>query len=295
MDQPLPRVVPAAVTPFSERGERVLLEWVPQHLAYLEHRGADGVLTLGTNGEGPSLSLEERRDMIDAVLMHRGRLRVFAGTGCASLPDTVALSRYAIERGVDAVMVVPPFYFKAVDTAGLIAYYDALLAALPRERRLLLYNIPAVSGIEMSDDLVDALIERHADRLLGVKDTSGSVERTRRYVERYPQLAVYNGSDSNLAAAIEAGVAGTISAAANVFADHVAWVFRAHETQGDVVGAQAQLSRTEQMLAGFPPYSAIKHLLHFIAGLPLTYVRPPLRDLTSDEANELRRLAQQLE
>jgi 4-hydroxy-tetrahydrodipicolinate synthase len=283
----LPRVVPAMITPFSEGGTGIRLDFIPQHLAYLEHRGADGVLALGTNGEGVSMSLEERRDIIDAVLTHRGRLSAFFATGCAALPDTVELSRYAIERGADAVMIVPPFFFKDVSGEGLAAYYAAVLEALPPERKVILYNILDASGAEISDALIDALLERAPGRLLGVKDTSGDVERTRAYVERYPQLVVYNGSDANLAAALDAGVAGIISATANVFPDLVAQVIAAHESRGDVAGAQAQLSRVREIIERFPSHSAIKHMLEEIAGLPLTYVRPPLRDLTLGEAQEL--------
>ncbi len=290
----LPRILPAAVTPFSEGGERLLLDWVPQHLAYLEHRGADGVLTLGTNGEGVSLSLQERREMIDTVLTHRGRLRVFAGTGCASLPETVELSRYAIERGADAVLIVPPFYFKEIAAEGLIAYYEAVLSALPPERKVVLYNIPDTSGVEISEELVDALIERVSERLLGIKDTSGRVERTRRYIERYPQLAVYIGSDGTVGDAMAAGAAGAISAVANVFPDLVGWVLRAHDTGGDVAAAQAEVTRVRDTLNRFPSHSAIKHLLHLVAGLPLTYVRPPLRDLTPEEAKALAQQVQEL-
>jgi 4-hydroxy-tetrahydrodipicolinate synthase len=277
------------VTPLSEGGARLRLDIIPQHLSYLEHRGADGVLALGTNGEGPSLSLEERRDVIDAVITHRGRMRVIAGTGCAALPDTIALTRYAIERGADAVMVVPPFYFKDVADDGLLAYYDALLRALPPERKLLLYNIPSVSGIEITEPLVDALLERFPERLLGLKDTSGDAGRTRRYVERNPQLAIYNGSDENLAQAIDAGVVGSISAVANVFPDLLAWVYRAHESGGDVAGAQADLTRVKEILFRYPSHGAVKRALQLVAGLPLTYVRPPLRDLTPDEAASLER------
>jgi 4-hydroxy-tetrahydrodipicolinate synthase len=283
----LPRIVPAAITPFSEGGQNLLLDFVPQHLAYLEHRGADGVLTLGTNGEGVSLSLEERKAMIDAVVTHRGRLGVFAGTGCAALPETIELSRHAIERGVDAVMVVPPFYFKQVEGAGVAAYYAVLLQALPPEKRVILYNIPDYSGVEITDDLVDTLLTRFPDRILGIKDTSGRLERTRALVERYPGLAVYNGNDADTAGAVEAGVAGAISATANVFPDMVAWILRAHETGGDLAGAQAELSAAHDLLRRYPAQSAIKHLLHLVAGLPLTFVRPPLRDLTLDEATSL--------
>ena len=290
----LPRIVPAIVTPLSEGGERLLLDCVPQHLAYVEHRGADGVLALGTNGEGTSLSIQERKEMIDAVITHRGRLSVFCGTGCASLPETIELSRHALERGADAVLIVPPFYFKEIDATGLIDYYQAVLGALPTERKVILYNIPGTSGVEISDELVDALLERVPDRLLGIKDTSGRLERTRAYIERYPQLAIYNGSDGNLADAMEAGATGAVSAVANVFPDLIAWVIRAQATGGDVAGAQAEVTSVRETLNRFPSHSAIKHLLHSVAGLPLTYVRPPLRDLTPEEARELERLTQEL-
>jgi 4-hydroxy-tetrahydrodipicolinate synthase len=285
----LPRIVPAAVTPFSEGGDRLRLEWIPEHLAYLERRGADGVLTLGTNGEGPSLTLRERKDTIDTVLARRGRLRTFVGTGCASLPETIELSRYAIERGADAALVVPPFYFKQIDPQGLIAYYGSLLDALSPVRKVILYNIPDVSGVEISDELVDALVERHPERLLGVKDTSGSLERTRRYVERYPQLVVYSGGDRSLAGALEAGVHGAISGGANVLPDRFAAVISAHDAGEDVAALQAGVDSIHEAIRGLPSHSAIKHLLHLVAGLPLTYVRPPLRDLTPDEVDVLSR------
>ena len=290
----LPRVVPAIVTPFSEGGDRLLLDWFPQHLAWVEHRGADGVLALGTNGEGVSLSLQERKDVIDAVLTHRGRLGAMFGTGCASLPETVDLSRYAIERGADAVLVVPPFYFKEIAPQGLIAYYHALLSSLPPARKLLLYNIPDASGVEVADELVDALIERFPERLLGIKDSSGKLERTRRYLQRYPQLVIYNGGDGNVGEAATSGAFGAISAVANVFPDRIAGVLQAHASGGDVAAAQAEVTRIREMLERFPSHSAIKHLLRLVAGLPLSYVRPPLRDLTSDEAEALSRQLREL-
>ena len=154
---------------------------------------------------------------------------------------------------------------------------------------MILYNIPSVSAVEITDGLVDGLLEHYADRPLGIKDTSGDIERTRRYINRYPQLAVYNSNDDDLAGAAELDVAGAISAVANVFPDLVAWVFRTHETKGDVAGAQAEVAQARELLARFPSHCAIKHLLHLITGLPLTHVRPPLRDLTADETSALAR------
>ena len=224
----------------------------------------------------------------DAVRIGDRLLRVSA------LPETVALSNYAIERVADAVLVVPPFYFKDITAQGLSDYYGALLSALPAKRTVLLYNIPDVSGVEISDALVDDLVERFPDRLLGIKDTSGKLERTQRYQQRYPQLAIYNGNDSNTAGAVTSGVAGAVSAIANVFPDLVADVFHAHDAGGDIAAAQAKLDRAKEMLGDLPSHSALKHLLHLVAGLPLTHVRPPLRDLTPDEAEVLARRVQEL-
>jgi len=281
----LPKIVPAAVTAFSEGGKRVLLDFIPQHFAYLEHHGADGALMLGTNGEGVSLSVQERKDVIDAAVMHRGRLAIFAGTGCASLPETVELSLYALERGVDAIMIVPPFFFKDVPPEGLLQYYAAVLDTLPDERQVILYNIPSASAVEIEEGLVDALLERYASKLLGIKDTSGDIERTRAYITRFPQLAVYNGNDPATALAAEAGAAGAISGTANVFPDRAGAAWRAGETgKGGNSTPQRGLSKVCDFIARFPSHSAIKHLLHHVAGLPLTYVRPPLRNLTPQEA-----------
>src|SRR4030042_481741 len=84
---------PAIVTPFTQGGREVDFDWIGGHLAYLRRRGADGVLALGTNGEGPSLSLVERRLVVDAVLRQRPDpgLGVMVGRRCAALPETGGL------------------------------------------------------------------------------------------------------------------------------------------------------------------------------------------------------------
>ncbi len=285
----LPHTVPAIVTPFTKGGLELDPQWMPQHLAYLERRGADGVLALGTNGEGPSLSLEERKQVIDTVLRARGGLRVFVGTGCSSLSDTVSISRYALEAGADAVLIVPPFYFKGLTPQGLIAYYDAIFRALPREGKAMLYNIPSHSGVEIVDELVDALAERYPEQLLGIKDTSGELEKTRHYIQRYPQLAIYNGSDGNIGEAYRAGAVGAISSTANVFPDLLVAVRKAHLEGGDMAGPQSKLSAVRQLVERNPFPATVKYLIHIVAGLPLTQVRPPLVDLTPEQAAAVER------
>jgi len=279
----------ASVTPFTAGGLELDLDWVPKHLAYLEQRGADGVLALGTNGEGPSLSLDERRRLIDTVVAHKRKLWVYVGTGCASLSDTIEISRYAHEAGADGLMIVPPFYYKRIDDAGLIAYYDAVLKALPGDARVLLYNIPSLSGVEITDGLLDYLTERYPRQVAGIKDTSGSLQRLKRYRQRYPGLAVYGGSDGLVARGYRTGAAGAISAVANVFPEYVKAAREASLAGERGEREQAAIDRVRALLGHYPQQSAIKHALRIVGGLPQTYVRPPLRDLTDAEAAGLER------
>jgi 4-hydroxy-tetrahydrodipicolinate synthase len=284
---------PAAVTPFAEGGGRIDLDWIAGHLAYLERRGADGVLSLGTNGEGPSLTLAERKQATDAVLRHKGGLAVMIGSGCAALPDTIEASNYALERGADAVLIVPPFYFKAISPEGLSAYYDAVFAALPSGRRVFLYNIPSFSGVEITTALVDHLLDRFPDKLAGVKDTSGNLETLREFVIRYESLSVFSGADGLAAEGHRLGAAGCISGAGNVFPDLMAAPRKAHSDE-ERTEAQAAIDRVRGLVKDYPEPSVMKHLLRIVAGLPQTYVRPPLRDLTPAEAAELERRVKEL-
>lgn len=285
-------VIPAVVTPFTIGGGAVMLDWISQHLEYLRRRGIDGVLIMGTNGEGPSLSLEERRAVIDAWMAARssptGRMPVLVGTGCAAMPDTIAISRYAVEAGADALMVLPPFFFKEVTPRGLFAYYQELLRALPPDSPVLLYNIPGTSGVEISDELIDALLPTFGHQVVGVKDTSGSLERTQGYLSRYPQLAIYEGSDGLAAAAARSGAKGSISAVANLFPEMMRAAMEEGRSGVEAGQAQQRVNVVRQLLHRYGSHTSVKHILHWVGGLPLTYVRPPLEDLTSEPAAALR-------
>jgi 4-hydroxy-tetrahydrodipicolinate synthase len=286
---------PAIVTPFTPGGRQVDFDWIGGHLAYLRQRGADGVLALGTNGEGASLSLAERKQVVDAVFRQRpdDGLAVMVGSGCAALPETVELSRYALERGADALLIVPPFYFKDISDEGLLAYYESVLAELPAGARVFLYNIPEMSGVAISHTVLDGLLQRFSDRLSGLKDTSGHLPTLQGYLERYPSLSVFTGSDGLAAEGYRLGAVGCISGIANVFPDLMGVPVKARsEEERDA--AQAAIDRVRGLVHSYPSPSVLKHLLRIVAGLPQTYVRPPLRDLTPQEAAELERRTREL-
>ncbi len=139
-------VITAVLTPF-DAGGRPHIARLQNHIRRLEAQGCEAVLLAGTTGEGPSLSLEERKRLLEAGSAAASRLKVLACTTCASLPETIELTRHAFDRGAYGVAVMPPFFYKDISDEGLYAFYRQLLdQAVPEEGRLFLYHIPQVDG-----------------------------------------------------------------------------------------------------------------------------------------------------
>ena len=140
--------IPALVTPFEDSGD-VDLGSLERHVDWLLERGVRAVSPLGTTGEGPSLSREERLRVIERLAP---RAALVAGTGCTSLPETIELSRAAVAAGVAALLIAPPAYY-AADEAGMGAYFLRVFDALPADARVVLYHIPQRTGVAITSSL----------------------------------------------------------------------------------------------------------------------------------------------
>lgn len=281
-------IISAMLTPFTSDVGPVDYAWLPGYLRFLEAGGLHGVLALGTTGEGPSLSLAERKQVLDTILAHRGNLAVLAGTGCVALTETIALSNYALERGADAVLVMPPFYIKGPSEAGIIGYYRALCDALPPTARLLLYHIPQVTGVALTPSIIDALCASHAQQLFGLKDSSGNWEHAQMLIQRYPQLKIFTGSDRLIAQALAHGAAGAITALSSAFPHVARAVYDAHQQGGDVAAAQARLSALRDCFDPLNTPPQLKAALAWSSTLPATHVRLPFVALTHEAAAQLK-------
>ena len=282
-------VMVAAVTPFTRGGAAVDHDWIPPHLRFLEQAGISSVFTLGTNGEGPSVGVAERRQVVETVVAHKGGLGVVAGAGTAALPDTIRAANDALEAGADAVAILPPFFEAQVDSAGLLGYFDAVLEALPAPGRVLLYNIPHKAQVDIPDDVVLALLDRHGERVLGIKDSSGVVERTSRYLaiaERFPTFTVLAGADAHHDRLYAAGCRGAVTGLGNAVPHLVLGIQAAHRSGRDAGRVQRELERLRALLAPYPSLAALKQLIGITARLPVPCVRPPHRDLTAEEQRE---------
>jgi 4-hydroxy-tetrahydrodipicolinate synthase len=287
-------VICAQLTPFVDETGLIDGAWLPDHLAFLRQHHISGVLTLGTTGEGPSLSLTERQQIIDLVLSQRENLSVIAGTGCAALPETIALSRYALQKGADAVLVMPPFYFKNVRDSGVLAYYRALCDALPEDARLLVYNFPKVTAVSITPHIIEGLLESHPRQFYGMKDSSGNREYLLSVIKNYPSLRIFVGNESLASEGLAAGAAGLISATCNVWPDMLTAVLQAHQHGENPAIVQERLSALSGLMSGYVP-PRLKAVLPWVSELPRTSVRAPLGNLTDAEAAQLRADLERLE
>ena len=216
---PLAGVYAAAVTPLHD--STLDLDSVPALLSFLASRGCHGAVLFGTTGEGPSFSPAEREMLMWAARRARESLpgfRLIAGTGTPSLSETIDLTRLAFEVGCDAVLVVPPYYFRKATDNGLFLWFrEVIEKAVPSDGFLLGYHFPNVAGIGFSMDLLARLKDGFPSQFAGIKDSSHDADLACRLGEHFgSDLAVFTGTDSYLQLAMQNKAAGCITAPANI-------------------------------------------------------------------------------
>lgn len=261
-------------TPLDDGG-RLDVAALGRHLRFLAEGGVDGVLVQGTNGEFPSFGLTERLANAEATARAASGLSLMLGVGSCALPDVSELVRAARTFGYQSVLVPPPFYFRAAPPGGLAAFFLSVLevAELP----VLLYHIPQVTGIAISDALLDAVAGH--PRFGGVKDSSGSEEERARFIPRLAGHSYMVGNDRLLSRARAAGGSGSITASANVVPALVA------ATQRDA-GRQPELDEVRSLLERYGLGPAVKAILRH-KGFGPYRTRPPLLDLDDNSAAKL--------
>lgn len=271
----------AAVTPL-KADYSPDLEAIAPLLDFFSKRGCHGALMLGTTGEGPSFAPEEREEILQAAIEIRKvkpGFRLFAGTGTPSLSETRALTRSAFNLGYDAVVVLPPYYFRNVSEDGLFAYFSELIrSGVPGDGQLFIYHIPSLSGISLSIPWLKKLKEAYPRQFAGLKDSSHQAEFGRLLGENFGEdLAVFTGTDSLLTLALESRAAGCITAPANLIGPELRQVWDAWQTGEADNHFQEGVSARRNILEKYVPFPPIlKALLARQFGFPAWPVRPPL-------------------
>ena len=201
----------AIITPFTNDG--VDYPALVRLLDFQLENGTDAIIVCGTTGEAAAMSYEERIRTIEAVVRHvDGRAPVLAGTGSHNTENAIAMSRDASGAGVDALLVVTPFYNKATPK-GLIRHYTAVADAV--EKPVILYHVPSRTGVKCTAEIYAALAEH--PNIVGVKEAGGDLALVQKTRELCPEdFYIWSGNDDETAPIMLLGGKGVISVAANV-------------------------------------------------------------------------------
>jgi len=284
---PLAGVYAAAVTPLTYDSS-LDLDSIPTQLAFLASRGCHGAVYFGTTGEGPSFSPTERESLLRSVRASRQLVRGFrliAGTGTPSLSETIDLTKLAFEIGYDAVLVLPPYYFRTATDDGLFKWFSEVIKkAVPPDKYLLGYHFPKVAGIGLSVELLSRLKDAFPKQFAGIKDSSGDPALIKTLGDKFgSDLVVFNGTDSFLQTALQNKAAGCITAAANLISPDLREVWNLMMEGKDATEAQARVTKQRQVIEKYPPFPAtLKALLHQMYELPHWSVKPPLENISEE-------------
>jgi len=284
-------VVPPTVTAFDEDGD-LNLDATAAHAQFVVEGGASAVFPLGTNGEFPLLTGEERRRVVDC-LTDAVDEPVIAGVGAPSTRATVAHADHAASVGASGVVVVTPYYYP-LDGDAAVEHYRAVASAV--DVPVYVYHIPSKTGNTLSLGTVERLGE--IDGVAGLKDSSKDVPWLTQAIDANPELEFLVGSDSLLFVGLELGCTGLVSAVANVFPELVADLYDAH-VRGDETEARRLQSRVLEVrsaLKGGPYMAGVKTALSLrdvdfdVGGL-----RAPLRPMDDDQRAALERVLRRLD
>ena len=284
----LGRVLTAIVTPFDDDGALDLDAF--QALArHLVDNGSDGIVVAGTTGESPNLSDEERLELLRAAKDAIGAdATLVAGTGTYSTAHSVHLTEQAHELGVDAMLVVTPYYNKPPQR-GIVAHFDAVARAT--DKPIVVYNIPGRVVINIEPETISELAQ--IENVRAVKQANDDLGQARHIVET--GLVLYAGDDNLVQPFLELGGTGGICVHTHVVGPQVADQVRA-AVEGDLERARAidaELEPAYDLLKVVTNPIAIKAALRLL-GHRVGQHRLPLVPATEDELAAVRACLERL-
>ena len=279
----LGEVITAIVTPFDADGGVDLGKFreLAQHL--VDH-GSDGLVVCGTTGESPTLSDDEKLELFAAAKEAVGdRATIIAGTGTYDTHHSVRLTERAHELGVDAVLVVTPYYNKPPQRA-IVRHFQEIAAVT--DKPVMVYNIPARVVVNIEPTTIARLAE--IENVAAVKQAHDDLDEAR-FIAQETRLDLYSGDDPITFDFLGLGAVGVVSVTAHVWGDQIKQMIRRH-ADGDVDGARAlheELRPSYDLLKVTTNPIAIKTALNLL-GRDLGGFRLPMVEASEDEATQIR-------
>jgi 4-hydroxy-tetrahydrodipicolinate synthase len=262
-----------------------------RHCRWLLKSGCAGLAVFGTNSEANSMSVAEKRALLEALVA--GGVPASAlmpGTGHCALSDSIEMTRAAVELGCAGVLMLPPFYYKGVSDEGLYRNFAEVIERVGDERlQLYLYHIPPVAQVAITLPLIEKLLSKYPGLVAGVKDSSGDWSNTKAMLDAFAKegFDVFAGSEVFLLDNMRHGGKGCITATGNINPGPIANVFR-NWRSADAERLQAGISATRKIVQKQPMIPALKAAVaHFGNDRVWKTCRPPLVELSAAQEETL--------
>jgi len=276
----LGRIATAMITPFDENGA-INYDVAERIIEHLIQSGTDSIVVCGTTGETPTLTIEEKRSLIEFTIKTVDkRIPVVAGVGYNDTAYTIGAAKWVESTGADGIMVVAPFYNKP-NQRGIYSHFEAVANAtsLP----VVVYNVPGRTGVNISAQTTIALSKIPNIRI--VKEASGSMDQMTEILGNVSSdFLVYSGDDSLTLPLLAAGGRGVISVASHVVGNDMQLMVRAFEDGRHAVAAeihQALLPLIRELFVSPNPVPVKYAMSKF--GFDVEHVRLPLVGLTDED------------
>ncbi len=285
-------IIPPVVTPMDPEDESVNIPELRRQIERQIEGGVHGIFPFGTNGEGYILSMKEKEEVLEATIDEvRGRVPVYAGTGCISTRDTVYMSKRAEEMGADVLSIITPSFALASQKELYDHYVEvAKHVHIP----IVLYNIPARTGNKLLPETVGRLA-RDVDVILGAKDSSGDLNNLLAYIEVTRDIgkdfAVLAGNDGNILPCLKAGGAGGVAGRANLWPHTIASIYDNFVAGNleEAEKAQTAVATLQRVFKYGNPNTIIKKAVNLL-GYPVGDCRRPFNYLCDEGVEELKKV-----
>jgi len=283
-------VLAPVITPFrkdySPDAERFV-----RHCKWLLKSGCSGLAVFGTNSEANSMSVSEKRKLLEALVAGGvPAASLMPGTGHCALSDSIEMTRAAVELGCAGVLMLPPFYYKGVPDEGLYRNFAEVIERVGDERlQVYLYHIPPVSQVAITLGLIERLLKKYPASIAGVKDSSGDWANTKAMLDAFAKSGfdVFAGSEVFLLDNMRNGGKGCITATGNINPGPIDNVYRNWRT-ADADQLQAGITATRKIVQKHTVISALKAAVaHFGNDPQWKICRPPLIELSIEQEQQL--------
>ena len=263
-----------------------------RHCQSLMQKGLDGLVLYGTNGEASSFSINQKKESIQFLLDNRiDPKALMLGTGASSLEDAINLTKFCVEIGAKAALVLPPYYFKNVSDEGIITYYRKVIEECGDNNfKFLLYNIPQHSCVTINFHIIESLLKLYPNNVVGIKDSTGNLENMLKTIKYFNDFAVFCGNGALALNICRRGGAGAITGDANISAKLLSFIVHNYKNEKQIKNFEAfqyliekirnVLSTHEQVSLLKAYYSVVDDMVEW------NNLMPPLTKIDSPSTNK---------